>query len=228
MLKYGFRTFHSQQDLPSREKFFFFNFWLCWVFVAVRGLAVVAASRGYPSLRCAGFSLRWLLLLRSTGSRRARLSSCGARAQLLRGTWDLPTPGLEPVVPCAGRRILNCCATREVPRENILPEPKLQVFFQSLTDLGERNTQLQLALAICVGEGNMQFQPPLCFCMERGNTQVQPTLAILPRLRSWGKGRTEEHLLTVQSHRITKRPRPNCNITSQNASSASHILPPHY
>ena len=32
------------------------------------------------------------------------LSSCGARAQLLRGMWDLPRPGLEPVSPAlAGR-----------------------------------------------------------------------------------------------------------------------------
>ena len=28
-----------------------------------------------------------------------RLSSCGARAQLLRGMWDLPGPGIEPVSP---------------------------------------------------------------------------------------------------------------------------------
>ena len=28
-----------------------------------------------------------------------RLSSCGARAQLLRGMWDPPRPGLEPVSP---------------------------------------------------------------------------------------------------------------------------------
>ena len=28
-----------------------------------------------------------------------RLSSCGARASLLRGMWDLPRPGLEPVSP---------------------------------------------------------------------------------------------------------------------------------
>ena len=28
-----------------------------------------------------------------------RLSSCGARAWLLRGMWDLPGPGLEPVSP---------------------------------------------------------------------------------------------------------------------------------
>ena len=44
------------------------------------GFSLAAASGGYSSLRCAGFSLRWLLLLRSTGSRRAGFSSCGARA----------------------------------------------------------------------------------------------------------------------------------------------------
>ena len=33
-----------------------------------------------------------------------RLSSCGSRAQLLRGMWGLPRPGLEPVSPAlAGR-----------------------------------------------------------------------------------------------------------------------------
>ena len=33
-----------------------------------------------------------------------RLSRCGSRAQLLRGTWDLPRPGLQPVSPAlAGR-----------------------------------------------------------------------------------------------------------------------------
>ena len=49
--------------------FFTFYFWLRWVFVAARGLSVVAMSGGYSSLRCAGFSLWWLLLWRSTGSR---------------------------------------------------------------------------------------------------------------------------------------------------------------
>ena len=38
--------------------FIYFYFWLCWVFVAVCGLSVVAASRGYAWLRCAGFSRR--------------------------------------------------------------------------------------------------------------------------------------------------------------------------
>ena len=55
--------------------FFFFNFliyfWLCWIFVSVRGLSLVAASGGHSSSRCAGVSLSRPLLLRGTGSRRA-------------------------------------------------------------------------------------------------------------------------------------------------------------
>ena len=82
-------------------KFFFKNylfcFWLHWVFVAACRLSLVTESRGYSSLRCTGFSLWWLLLLRSTGSRRAGFSSCGLRALLLCRMWDLLGPGLEPV-----------------------------------------------------------------------------------------------------------------------------------
>ena len=97
----------------------FIYFWLRWVFVAARGLSLVAASGGYSALRCVGFSLRWLLLLWSTGSRRmgfsscgtraleCRLSSCGTRAELLRGMWDLPGPGLEPVSPALAGGLLT-------------------------------------------------------------------------------------------------------------------------
>ena len=121
------RLFTVQSFIPfefcSRTIFlylfiYFIYFWLRWVFVAVRGLSLVAASRGYSSLRCPSFSLRWLLLLRTRalgtqasvavtrglsccGSRalEQRLSSCGAWAQLLHGMWDLPGPGLEPMSP---------------------------------------------------------------------------------------------------------------------------------
>ena len=50
---------------------FIYLFLLCWVFVSVRGLSLVAASGGHSSSWCAGLSLSWPLLLRSTGSRRA-------------------------------------------------------------------------------------------------------------------------------------------------------------
>ena len=59
----------------------FIYFWLHWVFLAVRGLSLVAASGGYSSLQCGRFSLQWLLLLRSTGSRCTGFSSCSTQAQ---------------------------------------------------------------------------------------------------------------------------------------------------
>ena len=34
-----------------------------------------------------------------------RLSSCGPRAQPLRGMWDPPRPGLEPVCPALAGRL---------------------------------------------------------------------------------------------------------------------------
>ena len=96
--------------------FFLFNKFI-YLFLAALGLrcCVQAFSscgeRGYSSSWCVGFSVQWLLLLHSTGSRctgfsscglrarERRLSSCGAQAQLLHGMWDLPGPGLEPVSP---------------------------------------------------------------------------------------------------------------------------------
>ena len=76
---------------------------LCWVSIAPLGLSLVAASGGYPSLQCAGFSLQWLLLLRSTGSRHVGFSSCSTRAQQL---W------------CTGCRVhgLSSCGSRALER----------------------------------------------------------------------------------------------------------------
>ena len=51
--------------------YLFIYLWLCWVFVSVQGLSLVAASGGHSSSRCAGLLLSQPLLLRSTGSRRA-------------------------------------------------------------------------------------------------------------------------------------------------------------
>ena len=57
------------------------------LFIAVRGPLTIAAS-----------------FVAEHGLQTHRLSSCGSRAQLLRGMWDPPRPGLEPVSPAlAGR-----------------------------------------------------------------------------------------------------------------------------
>ena len=64
------------------------------LFIAVHGLLIVVASH------CSGFSCcgAWALGAWASVVVACRLSSCGARAYLLHGMWDLPGPGLEKLV----------------------------------------------------------------------------------------------------------------------------------
>ena len=61
----------------SNIYFFLINVFIYFIFGCVGspllrvGFSLVAASKGYSLLRFAGFSSQWLLLLWSTGSRRA-------------------------------------------------------------------------------------------------------------------------------------------------------------
>ena len=57
------------------------------LFIAVRGPLTIVAS-----------------LVAEHRLQTHRLSSCGSRAQLLRGMWDPPRPGLEPVSPASAGR----------------------------------------------------------------------------------------------------------------------------
>ena len=59
-------------------------------FIAVRGPLIIAAS-----------------LVEEHRLQTRRLSNCGSRAQLLRGMWDLPRPGIEPVSPALAGRFLT-------------------------------------------------------------------------------------------------------------------------
>ena len=58
------------------------------LFITVRGPLTVAAS-----------------LVAEHKLQTLRLSNCGSRAQPLRGMWDLPRPGLEPVSPALAGRL---------------------------------------------------------------------------------------------------------------------------
>ena len=55
--------------------------------------------------------------LRSCGSwaLEPKLSSCGAWAQLLRGMWNFPGPGLEPVSPALAGGFLTTVPPGEAP-----------------------------------------------------------------------------------------------------------------
>ena len=71
------------------------------LFVMLRGLLIAVASLVAEHRLQVRASVVVAHRLSSCGSRdlERRLSSCGTRDQLLRGMWDLPGPGLEPVSP---------------------------------------------------------------------------------------------------------------------------------
>ena len=113
---------------------FFINKFIYCIYLFSAALGLCCCTRAFSScsewgllcLRCAGFSLRWLLLLRSTGSRRAGFSSYGTWAQqlwlagsrvqaqqlwcmgqLLCSMRDLPGPGLKPTSPALASGFLT-------------------------------------------------------------------------------------------------------------------------
>jgi len=71
------------------------------------GFALVSAGVGRTSWPHVGCSWRWLLLLQSTGSRRAGFSSCGSWTSLPLSMLGLPGPGMEPVSPALAGRLLT-------------------------------------------------------------------------------------------------------------------------
>ena len=120
------KVFHEYFETLGLFVYLFIYLWLCWVFVSVRGLSLVAASgatlhRGarashYHSLSCCGAQapdaqaqqlwLTGLVAPRHVGSSQTR-----ARTR----------------VPCIGRQILYHCATREAL--NTLNSPVFKVIF---------------------------------------------------------------------------------------------------
>ena len=90
--------------------FFFLIFIYLYLFLAVLGLRF--CTRAFSSCGKRGpllIAVRGPLtvvasLVAEHRLQTRRLSNCGSRAQPLRGMWDLPRPGLEPVSPAlAGR-----------------------------------------------------------------------------------------------------------------------------
>ena len=95
-------TWHRAFPLGCSSTLFFFNLilfiylWLCWVFVSVQGLSLVAASGGHSSSQCGGLSLSRPLLLRSTGSRRAGSAIVAHGPSRSAACGIFPDQGLNP------------------------------------------------------------------------------------------------------------------------------------
>ena len=98
----------------GKMSFFFFKgmlFIYLFIFLAVLGLRFCAkAFSSYGEWGPLLIAVRGPLtvaasLVAEHKLQTRRLSSCGSRAQLLRGMWDLPRPGLKPVSPALAGRL---------------------------------------------------------------------------------------------------------------------------
>ena len=90
---------------PKHEYFFLLINLFIYLFLAVLGLRFCARAlsscgeRGPLFIAVRGSLTVVASPVEEHRLQTCRLSSCGTRAQLLRGMWDPPGPGLEPVSP---------------------------------------------------------------------------------------------------------------------------------
>ena len=109
-------------------KFLFIIYLLC-LFLAVLGLRLCVRAfsscgeRGPPSIAVRGPVTTAASLVAEQRLQTLRLSSCGSRAQPLRGMWDPPRPGPEPVSPALAGRL---------PTTAPPGKPRYVVFYQLL------------------------------------------------------------------------------------------------
>ena len=99
-----------------------------------------------------------------------RLSSCGSRAQLLHGMWDLPRPGLEPVSPALAGRLSTTA-----------PPGKPHYYFK----YGETATESEGVACLLKGYPNFSINQILC---------CPPVLTRAVKVR-WCAGRGDLHIL---------------------------------
>ena len=104
---------------------YFFKFYL---FMAVLGLRFCARAfsscgkRGPLLIAVRGPVTIAASLVAEHRVQTRRLSNCGSRALLLRGMWDLPRPGLEPVSPALAGRLSTTAPPGKPPQNVILFE----------------------------------------------------------------------------------------------------------
>ena len=98
-----FKVFHILTDF-----FFFFKFYLFMAVLSFRFCARTFSScgkRGPLFIAVHGPLTIAASLVAEHRLQMRRLSNCGSWAQLLRGMWDLPRPGLEPTSPALAGRL---------------------------------------------------------------------------------------------------------------------------
>ena len=130
------RYCRAPTTIPSVLMFFcfffkFINFYL--FFLAVLGLRFRARAfssygeRGPPFIAVRGPLTIAASLVAEHRLQTRRLSNCGSRAQPLRGMWDPPGPGLEPVSPALAGRLSTTAPPGKPRCSCFYPGPQLPI-----------------------------------------------------------------------------------------------------
>ena len=108
----------------SNDNFFFFLNLFIYLFVDVLGLSFCARAfsscgkRGPLFIAVRGPLTVAVSPVAEHRLQTRRLSSCGTRAQPLRGMWDLPGPGHEPVSPALAGGFPTTAPPGKPPNDN--------------------------------------------------------------------------------------------------------------
>ena len=133
--KNSFYTWFVIVALFTKKLFFFFKIFkkfIMYLFIyGCVGLRFCARA-----FSCCGkwgpllIAVRGPLIIAASLVAEHRLSNCGSRAQLLRGMWDLPRPGLEPVSPALAGRF-STTAPPGKPKKLFLNSSKLYILYEA-------------------------------------------------------------------------------------------------
>ena len=140
--------------IPLDNFFFFLINLFIYLFLAVLGLSFCARAfsscgeRGPLSITVRGPLTIAASLVAEHRLQTRRLSSCGSRAQLLRGMWDLPRPGLEPVSPALAGRF-STTAPPGKPHLTTLRKTVLKSMFGTFSPELESNCLRKLYYLSC-------------------------------------------------------------------------------
>ena len=146
--------------------FFFFNKFI-YLFLAVFGLRFCARAfyscgkRGPLFITVCGPLTIAASLDAEHRLQMRRLSSCGSRAQLLRGMWDLPRPGLEPASPALAGRVSTTAPPGKPPHATLYrychfpPFPLLYNFV--ISRILSRSIYIVLSFQECAINGGIQY-----------------------------------------------------------------------
>ena len=117
----------GRQGFSGKYIYIFFSNFYLFIYLFMAGLGLRFCVRAFSSRGKWGplfIAVRWPLTAAAPPVaehrlQTRRLSNCGSWAQALRGMWDLPRPGLEPVSPALAGRLSTTAPSGKPPGKYI-------------------------------------------------------------------------------------------------------------